>query len=115
MARIVVALCFFVSPFFPERLRLRYPVNIPLTPGPQALKEQQIEGQGTAKILLLDITGMISERDKEQTLLGVGQSIHGGVRPRGPAKGGTGPRHCRHHRPGQFSRRYDNGIGHHLP
>ncbi|MDD5169599.1 MAG: signal peptide peptidase SppA, partial [Syntrophales bacterium] len=45
-------------------------VNIPLTPGPQALKEQDLEGQGNAKILLVDVTGMISEKDKEQSILG---------------------------------------------
>ena len=45
-------------------------VNLSLTPGSQALKEQEIEGRGTPKILIIDVTGMISEKGQEQMLLG---------------------------------------------
>ena len=45
-------------------------VNIPLITTPQPLQEQVIEGKGTAKILLMDITGVISEQDKEKMLTG---------------------------------------------
>lgn len=69
MIKRIVIVCFVISLLFLNGCAF-VSVNIPLTPGPQALKEQQIEGQGTAKILLIDVTGLISERDKEQTLLG---------------------------------------------
>ncbi len=45
-------------------------ISIPLLPRPEPLREQVIEGKGPAKILLMDITGFISERDKESGLLG---------------------------------------------
>jgi protease IV len=45
-------------------------VNVSLIPKPEPLREQVIEGKGATKILLMDITGFISERDKEKTLLG---------------------------------------------
>jgi len=45
-------------------------ITMPLIPRPEPLREQVIEGKGTAKILLMDITGFISERDKESGLLG---------------------------------------------
>ncbi len=45
-------------------------ISIPLIPKPEPLREQVIEGKGTAKILLMDITGFISEHDKERGLLG---------------------------------------------
>jgi protease IV len=45
-------------------------INIPLLPSAQSLKEQEIEGKGSAKILMMDISGFISEREKEGGLLG---------------------------------------------
>lgn len=45
-------------------------VNVPLISKAEPLREQVIEGKGSAKILLMDITGFISERDKESLLLG---------------------------------------------
>jgi protease-4 len=45
-------------------------VNVPLIPPPQPLEEQVLEGGGTKKILLLDISGTISEQDKSGGLLG---------------------------------------------
>jgi protease-4 len=45
-------------------------VNVPLIQSPQALKEQLLEGKGTKKILLLDISGTISEQEKSAGLLG---------------------------------------------
>ncbi|HPX80671.1 MAG TPA: signal peptide peptidase SppA [Syntrophales bacterium] len=43
-------------------------INIPLIPGPEPLREQIIEGRGSNKILIMDITGFISERDKDRSL-----------------------------------------------
>jgi len=43
-------------------------VNISLMPKPEPLKEHVIEGKGTAKILLMDITGFISEQEKKRSL-----------------------------------------------
>ncbi|MEI7816817.1 MAG: signal peptide peptidase SppA [Desulfuromonadales bacterium] len=45
-------------------------VNVPLIPAPAPLEEQIIEGNGTKKILLLDISGTISEQQKSGGLLG---------------------------------------------
>lgn len=45
-------------------------VNLSLLPESQSMKEQEIEGKGTAKILLLDITGTISEKSQEPMLMG---------------------------------------------
>jgi protease IV len=45
-------------------------VNIPLAPKPSPLDEQVVEGDGTKKILLLDISGTISEHEKSGGLLG---------------------------------------------
>ena len=45
-------------------------VNLSLLSGPQALKEQELEGRGTPKILIIDVTGMISEKDQEQIIMG---------------------------------------------
>jgi len=45
-------------------------VNVPLVQSPMPLEEQVHEGDGTGKILLLDISGTISEQDKSGGLLG---------------------------------------------
>lgn len=45
-------------------------VNVPLIPPPMPLEEQVLEGDGTSKILLLDISGTISEQEKTGSLLG---------------------------------------------
>lgn len=45
-------------------------VNVPLIPAPGPLEEQVLEGEGTKKILLLDISGTISEKEKSGGLLG---------------------------------------------
>lgn len=45
-------------------------VNVPLVPPPSPLAEQVLEGDGTKKILLLDISGTISEEEKSGGLLG---------------------------------------------
>jgi protease-4 len=45
-------------------------VNIPLTPQPSPLEEEVLEGSGTKKILLLDISGTISEQEKRGGLVG---------------------------------------------
>ena len=45
-------------------------ITVPLLPGPQPLKEQGIEGKGTPKILIVDVSGVISEKNKEGMLLG---------------------------------------------
>jgi len=45
-------------------------VNVPLITPPQPLEEQLLEGDGTKKILLLDISGTISEQEKSAGLLG---------------------------------------------
>lgn len=39
--------------------------NFPLLPGPGPLKEVQVDGTGSAKVLLLEISGMISSQEKE--------------------------------------------------
>ncbi|HEY3308181.1 MAG TPA: signal peptide peptidase SppA [Desulfuromonadaceae bacterium] len=44
--------------------------NMPLIPPPQPLQEQVLEGEGHKKILLLDISGTISEEEKAGGLLG---------------------------------------------
>jgi len=49
-------------------------VTIPLFPPKQPLEEQVLEGKGEAKILLLDISGIISEK-KESKGLGFSQKI----------------------------------------
>lgn len=43
-------------------------IQIPLFPSMQPLKEQVLEGEGQAKILLLDISGFISEKKKSNGL-----------------------------------------------
>jgi protease-4 len=45
-------------------------VNVPLIPPPSPLEEQVLEGKGKKKILLLDISGTISEQEKSGGLLG---------------------------------------------
>ncbi|BCS52494.1 signal peptide peptidase SppA [Geobacter sp. SVR] len=45
-------------------------VNVPLVPPPQPLEEQVLEGKGRKKILMLDISGTISELEKSGGLLG---------------------------------------------
>jgi len=45
-------------------------VNVPLMQSPMALEEQVLEGDGSGKILLLDISGTISEQEKSGGLLG---------------------------------------------
>ena len=45
-------------------------VTIPLIPPPQPLQEQVLEGEGKKKILLLDISGTISEEEKAGGLFG---------------------------------------------
>jgi len=45
-------------------------VNVPLMSPPQPLEEQVLEGEGAKKILLLDISGTISEQEKSGGLLG---------------------------------------------
>jgi len=45
-------------------------VNVPLMPPPSPLEEQVLEGEGSKKILLLDISGTISEEGKSGGLLG---------------------------------------------
>lgn len=45
-------------------------VSAPLFPRPRPLQEQLLEGDGRAKILLLDISGTISEQEKTEGLLG---------------------------------------------
>lgn len=45
-------------------------VNVPLMPPPLPLEEQALEGEGAKKILLLDISGAISEQEKSGGLLG---------------------------------------------
>lgn len=45
-------------------------VNVPLMQPPSPLKEQLLEGDGAGKILLLDISGTISEQEKSGGLLG---------------------------------------------
>ncbi len=44
-------------------------VHVPLLNPPQGLKEQVLEGEGGKKILLLDISGVVSERQKSGGLL----------------------------------------------
>lgn len=45
-------------------------VNVPLVSAPSPFEEQVLEGEGTKKILLLDISGTISEQEKSGGLLG---------------------------------------------
>lgn len=45
-------------------------VNVPLLSPPSPLEEQLLEGEGSKKILLLDISGTISEEGKSGGLLG---------------------------------------------
>lgn len=45
-------------------------VTIPLSPQPSPLEEQLLEGDGPSKILLLDISGTISEQEKPGGLVG---------------------------------------------
>ncbi|HBH80053.1 MAG TPA: signal peptide peptidase SppA, partial [Nitrospira sp.] len=39
--------------------------NFPLFPGPGPLQEMQVDGTGKAKVLLIEISGMISSQEKE--------------------------------------------------
>lgn len=45
-------------------------VNVPFVSAPSPFEEQVLEGEGTKKILLLDISGTISEQEKSGGLLG---------------------------------------------
>jgi protease IV len=45
-------------------------VNVPLMTQPKPLKEQVLEGDGSRKILIIDISGTISEQEKSGGLLG---------------------------------------------
>ena len=45
-------------------------VNVPLMQSPMPLEEQVLEGDGARKILLIDISGTISEQEKSAGLLG---------------------------------------------
>lgn len=45
-------------------------VNVPLVQAPKPLEEQLLEGDGAGKILLLDISGTISEQEQSGGLLG---------------------------------------------
>ncbi len=45
-------------------------VNVPLMPRPSPLEEQVVEGDGAKKILLLDISGTISEHEKSNGFMG---------------------------------------------
>ncbi len=45
-------------------------VNVPLIQAPKPLEEQVLEGDGSGKILLLDISGTISELEKSGGLMG---------------------------------------------
>ena len=45
-------------------------VNVPLMGPPEPLEEQVLEGEGAKKILLLDISGTITEQEKSGGLLG---------------------------------------------
>ncbi|HEX8960168.1 MAG TPA: signal peptide peptidase SppA [Geobacteraceae bacterium] len=49
-------------------------VNVPLLSPPKPLEEKVVEGEGTKKILLLDVTGTISEREKSGGMLSRGSS-----------------------------------------
>ena len=46
-------------------LQLAGCITINLMPGPGPLKEEQISGTGKAKILMIDLSGLISSRDQE--------------------------------------------------
>ncbi|HYS43382.1 MAG TPA: signal peptide peptidase SppA [Geobacteraceae bacterium] len=48
--------------------------NVPLLSAPKPLKEKVVEGEGRKKILILDVTGVISEREKAGGLLARGSS-----------------------------------------
>ena len=43
-------------------------VNVPLFPSTQALQERVVEGEGDNKILLMDISGFISEKKRDTTI-----------------------------------------------
>ncbi|HEY6871593.1 MAG TPA: signal peptide peptidase SppA [Geobacteraceae bacterium] len=49
-------------------------VNVPLVSPPKPFEEKVVEGEGTKKILLLDISGAISEREKSGGMLSRGSS-----------------------------------------
>ncbi len=64
---------FLILPLFLLSLALIHGcalVTIPLAPRPSPLEEQVLEGNGPKKILLLDISGTISEQEKSDGLLG---------------------------------------------
>src|SRR2546422_8911908 len=65
-------------------------ISLDLTPRIEPLREQTVEGRGRAKILLLDISGFLSDEGGPPSLV-----IGGPTPPRGPllARGRTvGPR-----------------------
>jgi protease IV len=45
-------------------------INMPITQKPSPLEEQSLEGDGAKKILLLEISGTISEQEKSGSLIG---------------------------------------------
>src|SRR4051794_26398872 len=49
-------------------------VNIPLFSTPSPFEEQVLEGEGSKKILLMDISGTISEQEKTAGLMGTRSS-----------------------------------------
>ncbi|HTG83006.1 MAG TPA: signal peptide peptidase SppA [Geobacteraceae bacterium] len=48
--------------------------NVPLLSPPKPLEEKVVEGEGRKKILILDVTGVISEREKSGGMLARGSS-----------------------------------------
>lgn len=58
----------------------RATVNVPLVAPPQPLEERVIEGTGTGKILLLDISGFISGKKQSLSLASKGPSLQEEVR-----------------------------------
>lgn len=49
-------------------------INVSLIPPPRPLEEQVLEGEGEKKVLLLDISGTISEQERSGGLLGLPSS-----------------------------------------
>ena len=47
-------------------------VNVPLLSAPKPLEEQVLEGEGAKKILILDVSGVVSEREKSGGMLSRG-------------------------------------------
>ena len=46
--------------------------NVPLISPPKPLEEKVVEGEGRKKILLLDVSGIVSEREKSGGMLSKG-------------------------------------------